>query len=362
MECAANLTALLRRHGHAFAAAYTTTNAAGLTLIRTRLAPPDRAALVPWEVRRWVRRALARWQPTALVLVETELWPTLIGAAAAQGVPVLSASARIYPRDVRGYRLARPVIGPALRRLSAVLARSEADRARLLALGAIPARCRLAGSLKLTAPPVDAIAARTRLGIAPGEPVWVIGSLHRNEVPFVISAMRALAAPRPRVIIAPRERTALAAVEAAVAAQGWPTARHSAAPRAWRILLLDGFGELRLAYAVATLALVGGTLAPHGGHDLTEPIGAGAPVLFGPHTTHAEPEASALAAAAPESLVRSPAELATRIADWLAAPAHRAAVHACQRAALPDPNAIAAGYLDALSPWLRGLRVSTGAT
>ena len=51
--------------------------------------------------------------------------------------------------------------------------------------------------------------------------------------------------------------------------------------------MLDSVGELASVYARAEVAFVGGTLVPVGGHNLLEPVFAGRPVLFGPHTENA---------------------------------------------------------------------------
>src|SRR5262249_10805663 len=61
-------------------------------------------------------------------------------------------------------------------------------------------------------------------------------------------------------------------------------------------LLLDSIGELASAYAIATVAFVGGSLVPRGGQNLIEPIARGVPVLFGPHTENFAAVAGALLA------------------------------------------------------------------
>jgi 3-deoxy-D-manno-octulosonic-acid transferase len=49
------------------------------------------------------------------------------------------------------------------------------------------------------------------------------------------------------------------------------------------VLILDTIGELARVYGVGTVAFVGGSLVPGGGHNLLEPAAHGCPVLFGPH-------------------------------------------------------------------------------
>jgi len=45
----------------------------------------------------------------------------------------------------------------------------------------------------------------------------------------------------------------------------------------------DTMGELPLLYAASDVAFVGGSLVPHGGHNLLEPAALGMPVVTGPH-------------------------------------------------------------------------------
>ena len=48
-------------------------------------------------------------------------------------------------------------------------------------------------------------------------------------------------------------------------------------------MLLDTIGELASVYSVASVALVGGSLVPAGGHNPLEPAQFGVPIVIGPH-------------------------------------------------------------------------------
>ena len=50
------------------------------------------------------------------------------------------------------------------------------------------------------------------------------------------------------------------------------------------VFLLDSIGELAPLYSLATVAFVGGSLVPRGGHNILEAARYGVPVLVGPHT------------------------------------------------------------------------------
>lgn len=358
MAGATRLAALLREHGHRFTAAYTATNRAGVDFISRVGGPEDVTAFVPWDVPRWVARALDHWRPQALVLVETELWPRLILEAYRRNVPVFCASARIYPRDVPRYRAIRALIIPTLRRLAGLLAQNETERERFVTLGAPPERCFASGNLKYVG--MDSaisrdLSFRAELGLRVDHRVVVLGSVHADEMGVLLAAIAALRVGNLRVIIAPRHPSAGAAIVAQCVRRGWVACRRSdPRPSEWQMLVLDSMGELARAYAIAAMAVVGGGFGNHGGHNVFEPLMCGAPVIFGRHVEHFASEAQALTDATPEVQVTDATQLSQLLAEWLADDVRRRRVLALQRQVLPDGRAIASRYLAALSPCLEG--------
>lgn len=246
---------------------------------------------LPLDVPAWVARFLDGWRPDLGVFVESELWPNLIGAAAARGIPLALVNARMSARSARLWRAS----GEAGRRLvghfGLVAAQGEADAARFAALGASPV---LWGNLKHAAPPLPADPAEVAALAAAlaGRPVWIAASTHPGEEAVALAAHRALAPRHPGLltILAPRhpERAA----EVIALADGLLLCRRSLGevPQpATELLLFDTIGELGLAYRLARVAFVGGSLVPRGGQNPVEPARLGLPVLVGPlHANFAE--------------------------------------------------------------------------
>lgn len=351
---ALRLVALLRRAGHRFTTAHTSANRAGVEMARRIAAPGDIAALAPWDHPVWVSRALERWQPCALVLVETELWPALVFEASRRRVPVFCASARIYPRDMNRYRLIRPLMAPLLRRLSGILVQSDVERDRFVALGAPPDRCVIAGNLKyvdLERGPRERSPLRVELGLAAAERLVVFGSVHRDEVGFVFAALDRLGHEPLRVMIAPRHDSAIETITRECRKRRWRVGKLSAgpAPNDWQVLILDRVGELARAYEGASVAVVGGGFAKHGGHNPFEPLLVGTPVLLGRHFDHFEAEARALIGATPEARIDDAQALGDRLGAWLTNESTRDLALARQRPVLPDGKAIAQTYEQAIS-------------
>jgi 3-deoxy-D-manno-octulosonic-acid transferase len=57
----------------------------------------------------------------------------------------------------------------------------------------------------------------------------------------------------------------------------------SGEPLAASVFLVDSIGELAVLYSLATVAFVGGSLVPRGGHNILEPALYGVPIVTGNH-------------------------------------------------------------------------------
>jgi 3-deoxy-D-manno-octulosonic-acid transferase len=88
------------------------------------------------------------------------------------------------------------------------------------------------------------------------------------------------------MMIAPRHPERFQEVAELVANLGFRLLRRSlwsGEPLAGSVFLLDSIGELAAVYSLSTVAFVGGSLVPRGGHNILEPALYGVPVLIGNH-------------------------------------------------------------------------------
>lgn len=315
---------------------------------------------VPLDVPAWVARFLDGWRPDAAVLVESELWPNLILAAAARGVPLALVNARFSARSARRWRLA-PALGPRLAgAFRLVTAQSAADAERLRALGA--AAVLIPGNLKDAAPPLPADAnalAALRAAIG-GRPVFLAASTQPGEEAIIAAAYRLLAAAHPGLltVIVPRhpERGPAIAADLAPLAVARRAAGALPGPDT-AVYVADTLGELGLFYRLARVCLVGGSLVPHGGQNPREPARLGCPVLLGPHTHNfEEPVARLLAAGGAARVAPDPAALAAAAGAVLSDPDRGRAMANAAAAALAEE----AGLPDRLAGMLIGLLPGAG--
>ncbi len=226
-----------------------------------------------------------------LVLAESELWPNVLAECAAQRVPVVVVNARVSDRSLPRYMRLRRWWRPFLQELTLVLAQSADDARRFVAIGVPEERVRVGGNLKFDArtPRASGVVEQLRAQLPQGAKVLVAGSTLEDEERVLLEVWPAVCARTPDavMVIAPRHPERFARVSA-LAREGkvhfaqrstWDGAPISAGS----VFLLDSIGELGSAYELATVAFVGGSLVPEGGHNPLEPARLGVPVLMGPH-------------------------------------------------------------------------------
>ena len=241
----------------------------------------------PWAVRRFYR-ALA---PRLLVLMETELWPNLVRAAAARDIPVVLVNARLSERSARGYRRLGGLTRSMLQSLDHIACQYPDHAGRFVALGAAAAKVSVLGSVKFDAalpedftPRVEAL--RQRYGLA-GDAVWIAASTHPGEEAAALDAHRHLVdgGRRVRLVLVPRHPARTDEVLTLIRSRGFSVARQSGIAGGdgdADVILGDTMGELMYLYGLAEVAFVGGSLAPLGGHNPIEPALCGVPVIMGP--------------------------------------------------------------------------------
>ena len=270
---------------------FTTTTLTGQAQAR-RLYPDATVTYFPFDFAFSVRRFLDHHRPRVFATLETEIWPNVTRIARQRGLRLILANGRISDRSLPRYRAFRAVVGSVLRKYDRILAREETDRERFVAIGAPPEIVEISGNVKFDYEPDE-----SPLEIGPvletlfaGRKVVVLGSTMEGEDEALLPEIeRLLAEHHAFVVIAPRKPERFELVAGLLATSPLRFVRridldaaHPPAPAQADVLLLDTLGELARIYRYATVAFVGGTLTPAGGHNPIEPAAAGVPVCFGP--------------------------------------------------------------------------------
>lgn len=354
VKASKSLVEALRPHHEVIVSASTDS---GL-LVARELYPDLTVVRFPLDFRPVVSRFLRRLRPTAVVLLELEIWPLFVRSAAQAGVPTAIVSGRITPSSFANYRR----FGPTLTQFSAVrlfAAQTRTYAERFLALGAPAERIQVTGNVKVDGldaearePGPRARALAAELGLDGTRPVLVAGSTHGPEEVTACLAFRA-AAPEARVVLVPRHPPRVPEVVEALRAEGLDPQlltelRGGAAVDPTRPCIVDTIGELERLYALASLAFVGGTLIDHGGQNVLEPAARGLAVLHGPDVANFTQEAALLEQAGASRVVEDGASLERAVRELLADPAGTAAMGEAGRRAVAGQRGATQRTVEAL--------------
>ncbi|MCA9263635.1 MAG: 3-deoxy-D-manno-octulosonic acid transferase, partial [Planctomycetales bacterium] len=298
------------------------TTQTGHALARQRF-PEHQVCYAPLDFSWAVRRACRRVRPTALVLVELEVWPQWIRQARRTGATVAVVNGRLSAKSFRGYQRLRRFLASTFAQLDIVLAQTEEYAARFQALGVPANRIHVTGSVKFDNVSAQRENPRTRAlmevaDISPADRVFLAGSTQAGEEEIVLAAfMQVLVeCPRLRLLLVPRHPERFNEVAQRLDATQLTWMRRSelsseACDRSsWQVLLVDTVGELSAWWGSAASGFVGGSLGSRGGQNMIEPAAYGVAVCFGPNTQNFRDVVQLLLANQAAEVVRNVDELA----------------------------------------------------
>jgi 3-deoxy-D-manno-octulosonic-acid transferase len=272
--------------------------------------------------------------PVEIYILEVDLWPNFIIAAACRKVPLYLLNGRISDKTYNFYSRMPAFSRSLFSLIDICFMQSEADRDRVLSLGAQEGRAVAAGNMKFdtavsAAAPVKIAELKDFIAAAFGGAAYDVtlcaGSTHPDEESMIFDAAAAAMGlistggktGRALLMIAPRKterakdifemisRKAPLNKVAVFDGAGGPSAGSefreqpglaSGGPGTIDVLIIAAMGYLTAAYSFADAAFVGGTLssADIGGHNIIEPAAFAIPVIFGKNVRNFRDAAAAL--------------------------------------------------------------------
>lgn len=280
----------------------------GRPILLTSMTPTGRATALelfgdnvtctylPYDLVALHQRLIDHFQPSVLLVMETEIWPNLLGVCEKNTIPVLIVNARLSEKSSLGYaRFAaiRALVRQALRSVQVVAAQAAADAERFRRLGA--QNIAVTGNIKFDIS-LDAVLMklgedwRARLG---NRRVLLCASTRDGEEALLLAAYRQVfdAAERRNTLLlmVPRHPQRFDRVTNEIESAGLRFIRRSqgmpdAADEWPDVCLGDSMGEMAAYYSFSDVVIIGGSFLPLGGQNLIEACALGKPVIMGPST------------------------------------------------------------------------------
>ena len=251
-------------------------------LLKKRLDSDVGVFSLPFDLRHSLRRFMSRSAFSALIIIETELWPNLIWEAKKQRIPVLIVNGRISDSTLESYRRFSFFLKHVLSGVNLVLAQSEEHAGRFVSIGMDKTRVINGGNMKYYRKILDDGLNTEK------ENIVTFGSIKEKELATLLPVIIDLRRSHPEVLIfvVPRDLLLVSAVEEGLSAflgtMRYSSFRETKESRVDAVIV-DTVGDLLDIYRKSKLAFVGGSLAPYGGQNILEPLFFGTPVIFGPH-------------------------------------------------------------------------------
>ncbi|KAJ8630213.1 hypothetical protein MRB53_023536 [Persea americana] len=277
----------------------TTTTFTAFEVIKDRLPDGVIYQFAPIDTPASVDAFLGYWNPNAIFLMESELWPNLIMSASQKGIAVALLNARVSAKSFKLWSgpVARPLISLMLSKFSLIAPLSTLEAIHFQLLQAPPFVIHFAGDLKYAAGDIDISENESskikdlHLQLA-NRPVWMATSLHKGEVEVVLWVHKELIKLYPSIItiIVPRHPQQGQQIFSDLLTEGLNVSLRSQSRKIstdTHIYVVDTLGELRSLYMLTPIAVIGGSFLPGlAGHNISEAAAAGCAVLTGPHVGH----------------------------------------------------------------------------
>jgi len=305
----------------------TTTTPTGSERVRALFGERVFHVYSPWDTPGAVVRFLRKTRPRLLLIMETELWPNMLHYTKRAGCRTVLANARLSQRSANGYARFDRLTRGMLAQLDTVACQARADGDRFLTLGLNASQLDITGSIKFDLELDGELRSRAEeLRESWGtrqRSVIVAASTHPGEDEQILTAFSQVrqGIDNCLLVIVPRHPERFDRVSELCASAGWSVQRRSTgiAPGPGDdIVIGDTMGELLLLLSGATVAVIGGSLVNHGGHNALEASAWGVPVVTGPHMFNFTDISDLLLAAGAMILLTDPADLGNCLAELLA--------------------------------------------
>ena len=243
---------------------------------------------LPWLAAHMLRRV----SPRIFLPVETELWPNFLKAARRMQIPVMMVNGRISDKSVKQYHHLHSLLKDMIGTVTKFAMQSPIDAEYIVRLGADPRLVVVTGNTKFDQTYTDVSPEEKQrliqeLGIAGSSGIFLAGSTHKGEEEYVLQAFEAAREEFPdvKLVIAPRETLRTEEVLSICRQHGFAAKTRTQLQKDpgtdHDVVIINTIGELGKIYSVGDVVYVGGSLIPHGGHNILEPAAHGKAIIVG---------------------------------------------------------------------------------
>jgi len=269
----------------------TTTTSTGAAQIQ-KLGDLVEHRYMPLDFSFAVKNFIRRINPSALLIMETELWPNTLHTLNKYNIPVTIINARLSERSYLRYLKFQFIFNLLSKNISQLLCQTAADAQRFILLGVDKQKVHITGSIKFDisiSPEAIKEGEKLKNSIPADTPVWIAASTHKGEDEKILEAHKLLRdkIPEALLILVPRHPERFSSVKELCKSQGFNVLSRTGKQdisESTSVYIGDTMGEMLSLITAADICFMGGSLIGEkvGGHNLLEPAALAKPCLTGP--------------------------------------------------------------------------------
>ena len=307
----------------------TTSTPTGSKILLDKMGARVKHQYVPLDLPACLNVFLDRWNPKAVIVLETEIWPNILSMCKERGIFTALVNARLSEKSKDKYNIVKPLAAEALGNLDLLIAQYDSDADRFKEINTA-LKIEVCGNLKFdqqVPEEMHSISSSIRDSWSDGgqRPTLIAASTHETEEEFVLDAFLEILgeAKEALLILVPRHPERFETVFEYIQNRDLAVARRSNkddVTSKTQVLLGDTMGELNFLYSVSDVAFVGGSLVDHGGQNLLEPASLGLPLSSGKSLRNFQEIADELQESKALFLIEEQKELSDFFIDMISKP------------------------------------------
>ena len=245
----------------------------------------------PWDSIIFINSFLNKFRPKALILFETEIWPSMIHACWKNKIPVILSNARLSESSYKKYKFISVFINSTLNKLSLILVQSHEHASRFKALGINNDIIFKVGSTKFDLES-DNEFATSDANLC--HDFILAASTHKGEDELIISSYLKLKEEFKdlKLVLVPRHPERANTIKDMLKRKNMDSEVSSDIKfnlNKHDVVVINATGLLNILYKRAKVSFIGGSLfSKYGGHNIIEPAFNKSPFIVGPHMKNFE--------------------------------------------------------------------------
>ena len=225
----------------------------------------------PWDLIFFVAKFFKKFNPVALIIFETEIWPSMIYLSSKNNIPIILSNARLSQTSFKSYMRFKFFILDTLNNFSLILAQSDKHLDRFRKMGIPSNKIKKVGSVKFD------IKIQQNESIKRFDNLILAASTHVGEDEIIAETFTKLKKEfdNLKLVVVPRHPERSKRIQKIFKENSINSEISSTLPGEFiynDVVIINSVGMLNELYRIATISFVGGSLfKKYGGHNVVEP-------------------------------------------------------------------------------------------